>query len=70
MVDDTPSALERNYGNLLRIKRYLGEASDRELLRLMPCLLDLKREHNIRTVEKRGWETRYEPIERIKRSAI
>jgi len=70
MVDDTPSVLERNYGNLVRIKRYLGESGDRELLRLMPYLLDLKREHNIRAVEKRGWGSRYEPVELSKRSAV
>ena len=60
MVDDTPRKLERNYGNLVRIKSWMGEANDGELLRLKSYLLELKEIENIRAAEKRGWETNYE----------
>jgi len=66
MIDDRPSALERNYGNLVQIERYYGDPDDLELLRLMPYLLDLKQENNIREVEKRGWKSRYHPQESSK----
>ena len=61
MVDDTPRKLQRNYGNLVRIKEWLGDPQDQELLRLMRYLADLKETENVRAVEKRGWHTRYEP---------
>ena len=57
MVDDTPSMLERQYGNLVPIKRFKGDLKDRELLHLMEYLNDLKNESNIRKVEKRCWES-------------
>jgi len=59
MVDDTPLKLKKNYGNLIRIKAWFGDPTDHELLRLMHYLTDLKTVENIRTVEKRGWQTRY-----------
>lgn len=59
MVDDTPSVLERNYGNLIRIDAFKGDPDDRELLRLMPYLQNLKGEDNLRKVEKRSWQSRY-----------
>jgi len=59
MVDDTPSVLERNYGNLVQMERYMGDPDDMELLRLMPYLLDLKQAKNIRMIEKRGWKSHY-----------
>jgi len=59
MLDDTPSVLSRNYGNLVRIEKFRGDLMDMELLRVMPYLLDLKGEQNIRALEKRGWRTRY-----------
>jgi len=55
MVDDTPSMLERQYGNLVPIKRFKGEPEDRELLKLMEYLMLLKSEPNIRKLEKRFW---------------
>jgi len=59
MIDDTPSAVERQYGNLIRIDEFNGEPEDRELLRLMPYLLELKEEKDIRKVEKRTWKSCY-----------
>ena len=55
MIDDTPSMLERQYGNLVRIKRFRGDSSDCELQYLMLYLLELKDADNIRKVEKRCW---------------
>jgi len=55
MLDDTPSMLERQYSNLIPIKRFKGESEDRELLKLMEYLMLLKSEPNIRKVEKRFW---------------
>ena len=60
MIDDTPRKLEKNYGNLIRIREWLGEPDDQELLRLMKYLTDPKEVVNIRTVEKRSWHTHYE----------
>jgi len=55
MVDDTPSMLERQYGNLVPIKRFKGEPDDHELIRLIEYLKRLINEPNIRKVEKRFW---------------
>lgn len=59
MIDDTPQKLERNYGNLIRVKEWLGNAKDQELLLLMKYLADLKDVENIRKIEKRGWQKHY-----------
>lgn len=58
-VDDTPRKHQRNYGNLIRIAPWIGDEGDRELERLMPYLLDLKPEPNVRAIEKRRWWVRY-----------
>jgi TFIIF-interacting CTD phosphatase-like protein len=59
MVDDTPQKLQKNYGNLVRITKWLGDLGDIELLQLSQYLLDFKDVINVRTIEKRGWQTRY-----------
>lgn len=59
MLDDSPEKLDRHYGNLLRIRPFEGDPGDRELLRVMRYLLELKDAPNIRAIEKRGWEYRY-----------
>lgn len=59
MVDDTPSKLKRNYGNLVSIKEFYGDQEDNELLKLMNYLLNLNQFEDIRTVEKRFWEEEY-----------
>ena len=55
MVDDTPSKLKNNYGNLVPMPEFRGDVNDIELLRLMKYLVVLKKEKNIRKVEKRYW---------------
>lgn len=55
MVDDTPRALMRNFGNLVRVKKYAGEEIDDELALLETYLAWLVEQPNVRSVEKRGW---------------
>ena len=59
MVDNTPQKLLRNYGNLVRIEDFEGGETDRELQRLTLYLDDLADVENVRTIEKRGWASRY-----------
>jgi len=60
MIDDSPSMLERNYGNLVHIKRFKGDPEDSELLSLMTYLIELRDERNIREVDKRCWKNEFE----------
>ncbi len=60
VVDDTPSKLARNYGNLVRVRPFLGEPSDRELSILADYLGELAEVESIRRIEKRGWQSRFE----------
>lgn len=57
MVDDTPSKLERNYGNAVYISSFEGDPADRELQRLGPYLLSLVDCTDFRTIEKRDWRS-------------
>lgn len=57
VVDDSPEKLQRHYGNLVRVRPYMGEQDDDELTLLMQYLPRLKHILNVRTVEKRGWRT-------------
>lgn len=64
MVDDTPTNLVRNYGNLIRIRAFEGDARDVELQLLMPYLLQLRAVSDVRSVDKRLWraeEVKSEP---------
>ncbi|HJY78276.1 MAG TPA: HAD family hydrolase [Burkholderiales bacterium] len=54
-VDDTPQKHRKNYGNLVTVKEYAGQAEDDELLHLISYLEYLKTVPNVRAVEKRGW---------------
>ena len=58
VVDDTPQMWRSSYGNLVRVKPYLGEIEDDELKKLMQYLNVLKNAENIRKVEKRNWKNR------------
>ena len=59
MLEDQPANLLRHYGNVIRIDPFDGDPEDMELKRLMPFLLELKLAENIRTIEKRGWKSRF-----------
>ncbi|KRA53657.1 hypothetical protein ASD77_03040 [Pseudoxanthomonas sp. Root65] len=55
MVDDTPAKLSKHYGNLVRVRPFLGDPADQELAQLgvyLPTLVDVP---NVRKVEKRFW---------------
>ncbi|MCR9200547.1 MAG: HAD family hydrolase [Planctomycetaceae bacterium] len=58
MVDDTPSKLERNFGNAVYVLPFTGDPNDTELRQLGPFLLSLADCRNVRVVEKRGWRSR------------
>lgn len=61
MLDDTPQKLIRNYGNLVRVSEWLGDAADSELKHIQALLLELKAVPNVRKIEKRGWLRKYGP---------
>ena len=54
-IDDTPKKWEKSYGNLVTVKPFEGDRSDRELKYLLVYLDTLRNEENIRSIEKRGW---------------
>lgn len=58
VVDDTPTKHERNYGNLIRVRPYLGEHEDDELPQLLTFIRELAQVKSVRAVEKRGWQRR------------
>lgn len=55
MVDDSPEKHGRNYGNLVRVRPFVGDMADNELPLLLPYLERLREVENIRTIEKRQW---------------
>lgn len=57
IVDDTPKKVERNYGNAIYVKPFVGDTNDSELLRLTSYLPRLAAVEDVRLVEKRGWQT-------------
>ena len=54
-IDDTPKKWEKSYGNLVTVKPFDGDRSDRELKYLLVYLDTLRNEENIRSIEQRGW---------------
>jgi RNA polymerase II subunit A small phosphatase-like protein len=55
MVDDSPEKLQRQYGNHLQVRPFLGSTDDSELRDVLPFLETLRTAANLRTVEKRFW---------------
>ncbi len=55
VVEDLPRNLERQYGNLITVKPFVGDPDDRELPALAEYLATLADVEDLRTVEKRGW---------------
>lgn len=62
MIDDSPEKLNRNYGNHIRIKPFLGDPADTELHELLPFLSWIREQTNFRTIEKRGWRDFVPPV--------
>ncbi|MEP7037589.1 MAG: HAD family hydrolase [Acidobacteriota bacterium] len=58
VVDDSPEQWRDSYGNLVKVKRFVGETGDDELKFLIRYLAKLKDVDNIRKLEKRGWKNR------------
>lgn len=57
IVDDTPAKVKNSFGNAIYIREFNGETDDRELEKLYFYLQKLKNEINVRTIEKRGWDS-------------
>ena len=56
-IDDKPQVHKRNYGNLIAISPFHGKP-DSALDLLSTYLLSIKDVENVRSIEKRGWESR------------
>ena len=54
-VDDVAENYHDAYGNLVQVRKYLGDSSDTELLRLGQYLPHLASKPNVRKLEKRRW---------------
>jgi RNA polymerase II subunit A small phosphatase-like protein len=59
IVDDTPHKCSDNYGNAIYPKEFLGDLQDDELKKLAKYLKSLKDKNNVRTIEKRGWNSKF-----------
>jgi RNA polymerase II subunit A small phosphatase-like protein len=55
IVDDSPSVLQRSYGNVIPVRPFTGSADDAELDNLLPHLDKLSQLENVRAAEKRNW---------------
>lgn len=67
MIDDLHVSLERNYGNLVKIKPFQGDLEDNQLLLLKEYLISIKEEENLRKIEKRNWHNNFDkPTKKMK----
>lgn len=57
-VDDTFRKWEKSYGNVIVVGSFAGEGSDQELRLLIPYLDWLRKQPNVRSIEKRDWRRR------------
>jgi len=57
IVDDSPEKCTCNYGNAIYPTAYWGAVDDQELPLLANYLMTLKDVTNVRTLEKRGWQS-------------
>jgi len=55
IADDTPSKVQRHYGNAGYVPPFFGDPEDRSLPRLASYLATLQHEPDVRFLEKRGW---------------
>ena len=55
VVEDTPRAIERQYGNVIPVRAYAGEPEDQELGLLAAYLSGIAGCSNVRALEKRHW---------------
>ena len=59
-VDDSPEKFERSFGNYIFMPPFEGDPEDRELDKLEQFLEELGPVPNVRAIEKRGWQTRFD----------
>jgi len=59
MVDDSKEKLERNYGNAVLIKEFIGQEDDGELFKLIKYLEIVGEVENVRGVDKLHWNKKY-----------
>ena len=57
VIDDSPEKHVRNYGNLIRVRPFVGDANDSELRHLLPFLNWIRFRDDVRQIEKRNWRT-------------
>lgn len=57
IIDDSPEKHSRNYGNLIRVRPYVGDDSDSELRDLLPFLEWIRTHDDVRKIEKRTWRS-------------
>lgn len=58
-VDDVPGNYACGYGHLVRVTPWTGDGSDTELLHLAAYLRSIVQAEDFRTLEKRGWRSRF-----------
>jgi RNA polymerase II subunit A small phosphatase-like protein len=61
VVDDSPEKWEQSYGNLVRVRPFLSDQNDEELLPLLVYLNWLRAAENVRGIEKRRWRSQTMP---------
>lgn len=61
IVEDTPQAVQRHMGNLIKISKYYGLSEDAELIALAKYLISIKDVANFRELDKRGWRSSVTP---------
>jgi RNA polymerase II subunit A small phosphatase-like protein len=59
IVEDTPTNVQRHYGNAIYVSSFTGDAADDELALLEQYLVSIHTVQNVRALEKRGW--RHQP---------
>jgi hypothetical protein len=55
VVDDSPEKHVLNYGNLIHVQPFEGDAGDAELPMVRTYIDSLAAEPNVRKIDKRGW---------------
>lgn len=58
-VDDVPGNYACGYGHLVRVTPWTGDGSDTELHDLAAYLRSIAQAEDFRTLEKRGWRSRF-----------
>ena len=61
IVDDTPEKVRNCYGNAIYPNPFFGDPNDRELFILADYLHSLHDAENVRSIEKRQWQQRFQP---------